>query len=146
VAPQQDEETLADLFWAVAGRLRRQARETVAPFGVTPGQARALGALDRHGGLRHGTLSEHLRISPRSGTEVVDALEERGLVRRSPDPDDRRATLVALTGAGEEVAAGLRAARRAEAESLFGTLPPADREALTRILRSLGAGREANPT
>jgi DNA-binding MarR family transcriptional regulator len=138
-----EEETLAELFWAVARRLRHQTRETVSPYGVTPGQARALSALDRHGDLRLSALAEHLRITPRSGTEVVDALEELGLVRRSPDPDDRRATLVALTAPGEDVAAALRAARRAEAEAFFGALTPDDRDALARILTGLrsAAGR-----
>ena len=136
--PDEDE-TLADLFWAVARRLRHQTRETVAPFGVTPGQARALAILAREGAMRLSALSDSLRIVPRSGTEVVDALEERGLVRRSPDPADRRATLVTLTDAGRDLAAGLGAARRAEAAALFGTLTASDRESLTRILTTLRA-------
>lgn len=134
-----EDETLADVFWAVARRMRHRSRRTAEAFGVTPGQARALGQLARHGDLRLSALSEWLRIAPRSGTEVVDALEQRGLVRRSPDPDDRRATLVTLTPQGERAAAGLRAAQRAEADAFFGTLSPADREALTRILSDLRA-------
>ena len=50
--------------------------------------------------MRPGALAEHLRIAPRSATEVVDDLQERGLVERAPDPADRRATLVRLTEAG----------------------------------------------
>jgi DNA-binding MarR family transcriptional regulator len=138
----EDEETLAETFWSVARRLRHQTRRTVSPYGVTPGQARALGELARHGDLRPGTLSEHLRITPRSGTEVVDGLEELGLVSRSPDPDDRRATLVALTPEGSRVAAELRRAQRAEAEAFFGTLSPADRETFARILTTLRGADE----
>lgn len=131
------DETLADLFWAVAGRLRHRTRETVAPFGVTPGQARALGILGREGPLRLSELSERLRIAPRSGTEVVDGLETLGLVARAPDPADRRATLVSLTPSGDRLATVLREARRTEAAALFGVLPPGDREALARILATL---------
>ena len=134
---QQTEETLADVFQAVSRRLRYRSRTAAEPFGITPGQARALGQLARHGDLRLSALSEWLRIAPRSGTEVVDALEERGLVRRAPDPDDRRATLVTLTPDGERIAAGVRAAQRAEAEAFFGTLSADDRETLTRILTEL---------
>jgi DNA-binding MarR family transcriptional regulator len=134
---QQTEETLADVFQAVARRLRHRSRTAAETFGITAGQARALGQLARHGDLRLSALSEWLRIAPRSGTEVVDALEERGLVRRAPDPDDRRATLVTLTPDGERIAAGVRAAQRAEAEAFFGTLPPDDRDTLTRILTEL---------
>lgn len=133
-------ESLADVFWAVARQLRHRTRNAMEPFGVTPGHARALAVLARDGDLRPGALAEHLRIAARSGTEVVDALEERGLVSRSPDPDDRRATLVTLTPAGERVAMEVAAAQRAEAESFFGTLPAADQATLVRILGSLREG------
>lgn len=135
--PEEDEETLGEVFWSVARRLRHQTRATVSPFGITPGQARALAELGRHGGMRPSALSERLRIAPRSGTEVVDALEDRGLVRRSPDPDDRRATLVTLTEQGERIASDVRAAQRAATDAFFGTLGPADRDALARILSQL---------
>ena len=85
-------------------------------------------------------LSDHLRIAPRSTTEVVDALEERGLVERRPDPNDRRATLVALTDHGVTVGEAIRAARQAEAERFFGGLSASDRDHLARILGQL-AGR-----
>ena len=114
-----------------------QTQEALAPWEVTPAQARALGVLARHGAVRLGELSEHLRIAPRSATEVVDALEERGLVERRPDPADRRATLVALTPRGGEVTASIRSARVAEAEEFFARLDDADRAALTRILATL---------
>jgi DNA-binding MarR family transcriptional regulator len=133
----EDEERLDEVFWSVARRLRHRTRETVSAFGITAGQARALGELTRHGSLRLSALSERLRIAPRSGTEVVDALEERGLVERSPDPDDRRATLVGLTPRGARIAADVQAAQRAEADAFFGTLSPADRDALARILGGL---------
>ena len=139
-----EDETLADVFWAVARRMRHRTRTTAEAFGVTPGQARALGQLARHGDLRLSALSEWLRIAPRSGTEVVDALEERGLVRRAPDPADRRATLVTLTPEGERVAAGLKAAQRAEADAFFGTLTPSDRDTLTRLLTTL-RGADTSP-
>ncbi len=130
-------ESLSDSFRAVSRRLRIQTQQALAPWEITPAQARALGVLARHGAVRLGTLSEHLRIAPRSATEVTDALEERGLVARRPDPADRRATLVALTPRGSEVVDGVRAARAAEAEEFFARLEPADRATLTRILATL---------
>ena len=133
------DEPLVDEFWALSRRLRAMAREALAEWDVTPSQARALGVLRRHGPLRLGDLAEHLRIVPRSVTEVVDALEERALVDRRPDPADRRATLVALTTRGDEVAAGIRAARTSGAGSLFAQLPAPDRAELARILTALRA-------
>jgi DNA-binding MarR family transcriptional regulator len=132
-------ETLADTFRAVSRQLRHQTQQALAPWDVTPSQARALGVLTRHGPVRLGALSEHLRIAPRSATEVVDSLAAAGLVERRPDPADRRATLVAVTPRGGEVAAGIRAARVAEADDFFARLDEADRAVLAAILDKLRA-------
>jgi DNA-binding MarR family transcriptional regulator len=131
------EETLSDAFWSVARQLREASKTSLAPWDITPGQLRALRVLRHHGTLRLSELSDHLRIAARSGTEVVDALESRGLVRRSADPGDRRATLVELTEHGEGVLDAIRAARGTEAERVFGRLSQTDQAHLARILRWL---------
>jgi DNA-binding MarR family transcriptional regulator len=132
---EQDEESLAESFWAVARELRHLGKSSVAD--VTPAQARALVTLARRGTMRPGELSDHLRIAPRSTTEVVDALEAHGLVERRPDPNDRRATLVEMTEAGTQAVVAIRRARTAEAETFFGRLSETDRAHLQRILRKL---------
>jgi DNA-binding MarR family transcriptional regulator len=132
-----DSEGLADLFWGVARRLRHQTRESLLPWDITPSQSRALSVLMRHQPRRLSELAEHLRIAPRSATEVVDDLEKRGLAERGPDPADRRATLVTLTDAGIAAGEAIHAARHAEAERFFGALNATDRAELSRILRKL---------
>lgn len=132
-----EEETLSESFWGVARRLRHLSRETLAPWDITPSQSRALSVLMRAGTLRPSELAEHLHIAPRSATEVVDDLQERGLVERHPDPADRRATLVALTDTGTAAGQAIAAARQAEAEGFFAALSEADRADLSRILRKL---------
>lgn len=102
------------------------------------------GAAGRGHPARLRELAERLRIAPRSATEVVDGLEERGLVERKPDPADRRATLVALTAHGEDVAAGIRAARASGAGSVFARLPAPDRAELARLLDALRAAATHN--
>lgn len=109
----------------------------MAQWDLNPSQARALRVLDRHGVMRPSELSEHLRIAPRSATEVIDDLEAKGLVRRSPDPHDRRATLIELTAEGRRLGEQIRSARGTETERIFGKLSAADRAHLTRILRKL---------
>ena len=128
------ETSLAAAFWAVARRLRHLAQDALAPWDVTPGQVRALATLARHGTMRPSTLAEHLHITPRSATEVVDALAARGLVERGPDPEDRRASLVALTPPGNELTGQVHAARAAEADRLFAVLGERDRAELARLL------------
>ena len=131
------DETLSGAFWSVARQLRHTSQETLAPWDITPSHLRALRVLMRRGVMRLSELSDHLQIAARSTTEVVDALETRGLVERRPDPDDRRATLVALTQHGTSVLDSIRAARGTEAERAFGRLSQTDRAHLARILRKL---------
>jgi DNA-binding MarR family transcriptional regulator len=131
------DDTLSEAFWSVARQLRDTSQETLAPWDITPAYLRALRVLSRHGMMRLSELSDHLRIAPRSTTEVVDALESRGLVQRRPDPGDRRATLVELTDRGASILDAIRAARGTEAERVFGRLSQADRAHLARILRKL---------
>jgi DNA-binding MarR family transcriptional regulator len=131
------DETLPDAFLSVARQLRYTSQQTLAPWDITPSHLRALRVLMRHGEMRLSELSDHLHIAPRSTTEVVDALESRGLVQRQPDPGDRRATLVELTEHGASVLDAVRAARGTEAERVFGRLSQTDRAHLARILRKL---------
>jgi DNA-binding MarR family transcriptional regulator len=136
-AAQDSGEALSEIFWAVARQLRGASQETLAPWDITPAHLRALRALGHHGAMRLSDLSGRLHIAPRSATEVVDALEARGLVQRRADPGDRRATLVEMTEHGTEVMEAIRAARGNDAERLFSRLSPADRADLARILGQL---------
>ena len=131
------DETLSEAFRSVARQLRDTSQETLAPWDITPSHLRALRVLMYHGVMRLSELSDHLHIAARSATEVVDALETRGLVERRADPDDRRATLVELTEHGASVFDAIRALRGTEAERAFGRLSEADRVHLARILRKL---------
>jgi DNA-binding MarR family transcriptional regulator len=128
------DETLSEAFWSVARQMRGTSQEALAPWDINPSYLRALRMLNRHGAMRLSELSDHLHIAPRSATEVVDALETRGLAERRPDPGDRRATLVELTEHGTDV---LGAIRGSEAERVFGRLSERDRAELARILREL---------
>jgi DNA-binding MarR family transcriptional regulator len=134
---QDGDESLSEAFWAVARQLREVSQETLAPWDITPAHLRALRTLKRHGTMRLSELSDHLHIAPRSTTEVVDALESRDLVRRRPDPGDRRATLVAMTEHGAAILDAIRAARGTEAGRVFGRLSQEERTDLARILGKL---------
>lgn len=131
------DDALGELFWRVAREVRHTTRDRYEPWDITPGHARALVSLMRSGAVRLSTLSEHLRIAPRSTTEVVDALEEKGLVSRRPDPDDRRATLVEVTAAGRDAGVAIRSARAGHADAFFAKLSETDRTRLASILRKL---------
>lgn len=154
-----DEATEIELIQHLARHLRRGSAIETAPWGLSPHQARALGAIARSEGrrgrrrspdaedgvsrgLRMGGLAGWLQVTPRSATEVVDALEELGLVVRSADPDDRRAVFVGLTDQGRETAREIRAARKAQTETLLEELSEQDRAQLrSSLLTLLNAAR-----
>ncbi|MGY1826641.1 MarR family winged helix-turn-helix transcriptional regulator [Blastococcus sp. SYSU DS0541] len=128
---------LGDLLMRVARTQRRRWRDALAPWELSPHQARALRVVCERDGVRLSDLAEALHIAPRSATEVADGLQERGLVERTADPGDRRAVLLRATDEGRRVRAEVGRARAADSAELFARLGPEDRAALARILRAL---------
>lgn len=160
---EPDPASLGELLHGTFRRLRRRWALQLAPFGLTPHQFRALNALAGHAGpgphrpggcardrgaagLRVKELAELLRIAPRSATEVVDLLQEKGLVERVADPTDRRATLVSVTPRGTALRGRIQEDQRRESDEYFSRLAPEDRVELERLLRVLAAdGPGATP-
>jgi DNA-binding MarR family transcriptional regulator len=130
-------ESTGDLLFGTARRLRREFAAALLDADVTPAQARALRMVLEAGSMRPSALAERLHIAARSATEVVDALEERGLVERGPDPDDRRATLVRPTAAARAELADVDRVRHEQSERFLAVLSERDRRTLDRILRVL---------
>ena len=129
---------LSDLVMRVARTQRRRWREVLAPWDLSPHQARALArGLRASDGVRLSDLAETLHIAPRSATEVADGLQQRGLVERAPDPADRRAVLLRPTAEGRRIRAEVDRARTADSDQLFARLSADDRSTLTRLLRTL---------
>ncbi len=90
--------------------------------GMTVAQAATLEALS-DGGLRLSDLGTRLGIAPSTLTRNLARLEERGLIRKEPDPIDGRAQLVALTDAGFSAAAEVRRQEDVFARSVLDRLP-----------------------
>lgn len=68
---------------------------------------------------------------------ILDRLEGRGLLDRTPDPADRRNRIVALTAEGQAVLADCRAAVAAMEDELLGALEPEEAAALRRALEAV---------
>jgi DNA-binding MarR family transcriptional regulator len=128
---------LGDLLMRVARTQRRRWRDVLAPWDLSPHQARALKVVSEHDGVRLSYLAEALHIAPRSATEVADGLQERGLVERTPDPGDRRAVLLRPTAEGRRIRGEIGAARTADSAELFARLSATDRATLARLLRAI---------
>lgn len=85
-------------------RLARHLRQARADAEeLTPSQLSAMGVLLREGELQIGELAAYEQVRAPSMTRLVDHLEGRGLVRRTPSPTDRRACVVGLTEQGTQL-------------------------------------------
>ncbi|MDX9957498.1 MAG: MarR family winged helix-turn-helix transcriptional regulator [Clostridia bacterium] len=85
-------------------------------------------------GLRVGDLAAWLGVKPPTVTQLVDALESRGLVERFADTADRRAIRVRLSTAGKELAGSFHSRAMDESEALVAHLGTADSEKLAELL------------
>ncbi|WP_372452878.1 MarR family transcriptional regulator [Actinomadura parmotrematis] len=102
----------ADRMAAVTSVMRAQQlllgriEAALKPFGLTFAAYEALRllAFTRTGTLPMGKMGVRLMVHPASVTNVVGRLEQRGLARRAPSPDDRRVVLATITPAGRELA------------------------------------------
>jgi len=131
-----------ELLELLYGLIRDLRREAGAGTGATtPGQQRLLRALRNAGEPRRpGELAATLDVAARSITSKVDQAEDDGLVRRVPDPRDRRATLVELTDAGRAALAESTSRRQAGAAARLERLEPGERAELLALLRRLRGG------
>ena len=126
---------------ALAGELRvsigllvRRLRQTEAPGELTMPETTALARLDRGGPMTASALAKQEQISPQSIGATLAGLEERGFVRRAPDPDDGRRVVLSLTAAGRKVLGDRRNARvQALSRALRDEFSPAELEQLREL-------------
>lgn len=111
--------------------------------GLTETQFGVLEALHHLGPMPQARLCEKLLVSGSNLTTVIDNLERNGLVRRDPNPDDRRAYLIRLSDAGKSLIARAFPAHAARVRSLLGVLTQAEQRELGRLCKKLGLGLAA---
>src|SRR6266508_3579245 len=97
------------------------------------------------GSMRVGDLARALRVTVGGTSKLVDRIERAGLIAREPDPDDRRASRVALTTAGKrKLTAAVKTYEAEVAGILGGVLRPEEQDQMSdyvsRVLTSLDQG------
>jgi DNA-binding MarR family transcriptional regulator len=75
----------------------------LAPAGINGREAAVLRAIDNPQPLAQGDIARRMGIDRTTMVALIDDLQERGLVRRRQDPDDRRKNVVELTDAGQHI-------------------------------------------
>lgn len=117
------------------GRIAAQDAGNEAPAA----QWRVLSLLDQSGPKRVGELATAARTTQPGMTRLIGGLERDGLVLRSPDPDDSRATVVGITVDGVRAMAAWRTEFRDTLAPRFADLGEADWATLTRAAEILAA-------
>lgn len=127
-------EPLASCFGRLFLRMHRLLDRRMAEQGASLARTKFLIYLDKEGPSRGTDIADLLGLAPRTVTEALDGLERDGLVRRDPDPSDRRAKRVSLTEEGRNAIAATEPLRISLIDRIFGTLDAEERAQLDRIL------------
>jgi DNA-binding MarR family transcriptional regulator len=132
----------------VVGRLdrvlRRHLDEQLRPHGLTTPQYTTLSIVRSPGVLSNAQLARRALITPQSMNQTLNALDQRGLIRRTPDPEHGRILRVELTAAGhalleecdravDEIEQRMLRPLTARERARFGPM-------LVRCVRALGGG------
>jgi DNA-binding MarR family transcriptional regulator len=127
-------------------RHRARAAQLLTPLGLHPGQEALLLELDRTGPRIQAQLSEALGCEPPSVTLMTRKLETSGHIKRTPDPADKRATIVALTDSGKALAKQIRQLWVTLAEETVRGLPAELLEQLPGILHTMSTNVNGKPS
>ncbi|MCL6430367.1 MAG: MarR family transcriptional regulator [Anaerolineae bacterium] len=90
---------------AIYRYLRRHAKRVSSELGISGRQLAVLRRLQQAGACPVGQISAHLYLAESTTSELIDGLEQLGLVRRERSPEDNRVALVTLTPRGEALVA-----------------------------------------
>lgn len=119
---------------AAIAKLSRRLRHTAAGSELTPTDISVLNTIVRRGPLRLAELAAIEAINPTMLSRIAGRLTSRGLIRRIPDPDDRRSARLAATAAGSRMRERIHRERAATLQAPIAGLSARQRSALERAL------------
>jgi DNA-binding MarR family transcriptional regulator len=118
------------------GRLNRRIRVDSAAA-LPPLQTSVLATLVDQAPLRLSDLARREAVTPPTMSRVLAALDDAGLLVRTPDPQDARSALIHLSDEGREVIRRIRTERTASLAQRLDRLDPGQRAALEAALPAL---------
>ena len=130
-------EGIVDRINSLQRRFRLDHEETLRAWDLTWGEWKVLTSL--HHGSTHSpsALCDELELSSGAMTNRLDRLEEAGLIRRVPDPSDRRAVKLELTADGERVWTESTSAQARKEALVASALTKREQTQLNSLLRKL---------
>ncbi|GAA4203817.1 hypothetical protein GCM10022252_62010 [Streptosporangium oxazolinicum] len=125
------------LLTQLAVHAHRLASDGFGEVGARGYHYRILAVLDEFGGASQAALGRRCNMDRSDVVATINELAERGLVERTPDPDDRRRNMVTLTAAGDRQLHRMERVLDKVQDDLLGPLAAEDRQTLTRLLTLL---------
>jgi len=110
------------------------------PLGVSQAGGLVLGMLRDHGPMPPSAIGDRLIVTRSTVTGVLDSLERRGFVRRTPNPDDRRSVIVEITARGLKVLAEIRVLVHRHEKEWMGVLSRPELKKLIGLLQRVQTG------
>lgn len=136
---EDDRRDLAAMMVPVGRALTAGEQPILDAHGLTMWAYVVLVALADEPVRTQAALADAIRADKTRIIPILDDLQQRGLIERSPDPADRRSHLLSLTTAGEHVHRAARSGIRTYERRLLDRLSPADRSGLLAALAVLSS-------
>lgn len=127
----------------LAQRLRRSFNRYARHTELTYPQVRVIGMLNKEQGIRQAVLAQRLDIQPISLARLIDRMEMAGWVERRPDPLDRRAVQLFLTGKSQPLLKQLHKTRGNFESDVLANFSDSEIKQLQRLLDKLATNLKA---
>jgi len=127
-------------------RLAELTGSALAPYGVTGRECAVLIAIDDRAPQSQQEVARRMGVDRTSMVALIDDLENKGLVERRQDPDDRRKNVVALTEVGQTTLRQATAATRKAERRFLGSLSDDDSAALRKALQVIAFPDPGDPS
>jgi DNA-binding MarR family transcriptional regulator len=124
-----------DAFFVAVRRARSRSGEREE--GLTLSQYELLRPLTGSDGMPSGKLAEIAGVAAASATQMLDRLEQAGVIERSHSPGDRRIVTITLTAEGRRKLERKHRQIADQRRRFFGSFPPEERRQTERLLRYL---------
>jgi DNA-binding MarR family transcriptional regulator len=135
-------QTLLDWSAAFMRRSMHDFLRFARQEGLSMVQMNVLMRIYYHGACDITALVDTLQVSKAAAGQLVERMEQQGLVERQPDPQDHRARRVSMTEKGKALVEASIAARQAWMADLLAGIPGQERPEIARVLRLLTAAAE----
>jgi DNA-binding MarR family transcriptional regulator len=130
-------EGIVDRIHDLSKRFKRAHNDTLAEHDLSHGDWSVLNTLARKQPRSAGALAKIVDLSSGAMTNRLDRLEQAGLVRRMPDPDDRRGVLVELTQQGRRTFHAATGEGALNEAFIASALTKREKEELNALLRRM---------